>query len=112
MPSGTRETSALVNEQIENRRLRSLDIELEKITDEFELQIRRRDIAAAGLRRFEQLADSKFVSAIQVQQQQEAQIDQDARLKSLERNLNSSRKVRAATKSVSFSMQIQERTST
>lgn len=121
MPTGTKETAVLINEQIDNRRnalasqmqskdsfarmqkqaiesrLRSLDIELEKITDEIELQKRRRDIAATSLRRYEQLADSKFVSAIQVQQQQETLIDQDARLKSLERNLNSSRKDRAAS---------------
>ena len=121
LPSGTKETAVLINEQIENRlnalasqrqskdsfsrmqkqaiesRLRSLDVELEKIADEIELQKRRRDIAAASLRRYEQLADSKFVSAIQVQQQQEALIDQDARLKSLERNLNSSNKDRTAS---------------
>lgn len=119
--NGTKEVAALINEQIENRRtalaaqrqskesfarsqkqaiesrLRSLDIELEKIGDEIELQKRRQDMAAASLRRYEQLAESKFVSTIQVQQQQEALIDQDARLKSLERNLNSSRKDRAAS---------------
>jgi membrane fusion protein len=119
--NGTRDTAVLINEQIENRRgalasqrqskesfarlqkqaiesrLRSLDIELGKIKDEIDLQKRRRSIAAASLQRYERLADSKFVSASQVQQQQEALIDQDARLKSLERNLASARKDRAAS---------------
>lgn len=118
--NGIQDTTLLILEQIENRRaaltsqkqsmenlarlqkqtiesqLRSLDNELLKIEDEIALQQRRRDIAATTLQRYERLVESEFVSSIQVQQQQEALIDQDARLKSLERDLVRCRKDREA----------------
>lgn len=118
---GTREATALIGEQIENRRraldsrrqsresgarlekqainarVRSLDVEIGKIEDEIELQKRRRDIAAASLQRHQQLAANRFVSSAQVEQHQEALIDQEASLKSLERSLASARKDREAS---------------
>ncbi|BCB27652.1 secretion protein [Sulfurimicrobium lacus] len=119
--NGTKETAALISEQIENKRiafasqrqskesfarlqkqtiefrLRSQGIELENIEDEIALQKRRRDLAATSVQRYEKLVLNKFVSAIQVQQQQEILIDQDSKLKSLERTLTGIKKEQAAS---------------
>lgn len=78
-------------------RLRSQGIELENIEDEIALQKRRRDLAATSVQRYEKLVLNKFVSPIQVQQQQEILIDQDAKLKSLERTLTGIKKEQAAS---------------
>lgn len=90
----SKENYARVQKLTIESRLRSLDQELEELDDEIRLQKRRRDIAATSVRRYEELAASKFMSAMQVQQQHENLIDQDARLKSLERMLTGIRKDR------------------
>lgn len=118
---GPRETTTLVAEQIENRRhalssqrqalqsnarlqkqaiesrLRDSDLEIQKLEDEIDLQKRRQGIAAAALQRYEELAVRHFVSSNQVQQHQEALIDQEARLRSMERSLVGARKDRNAS---------------
>lgn len=107
--SGIGNTTVLVGRQIEARRaalinertarqgqaqahrqaildhLPTIDSELAKLDDEISLQSRRKEMADLNLKRYEGLANAKFVSPIQVQNQQEALIDQDARLRSLER---------------------------
>ena len=49
------------------------------------LQARRRDLAQRSVKRYEDLVASEFVSPVQVQNQQEMLIDQDGRLRTLER---------------------------
>lgn len=118
---GPRTTTTLVGEQIENRRhalsshrqtlqsnarlqkqaiesrMRSSYLEIRKLEDEVHLQERRREIAAAAVQRYEDLAIRKFVSLNQVQQHQEALIDQEVRLRSMERSLVGARKDRDAS---------------
>lgn len=77
-------------------RLRTLDGELAKLNDEVALQSRRRDLAARSVRRYEELVEAEFVSPIQVQSQQEALLDQDGRLRALERASLSLQRERAA----------------
>lgn len=66
-------------------RVAALDAEANQLKREIELQQSRLQLAKAGLARFQNLADSGFLSALQLQQKQEEQMDQDARLKALER---------------------------
>lgn len=91
------EASARLQKQAIESRLRGLNLEIGKMQDEIELQQRRRDIATASLRRYEELAARRFVSSIHVQQHEEALIDQDVRLRSLERSLLSAGKEREAS---------------
>ena len=72
-------------------------LEIQKLEDEIDLQKRRQGIAAAALQRYEELAVRHFVSSNQVQQHQEALIDQEARLRSMERSLVGARKDRNAS---------------
>jgi membrane fusion protein len=81
----TRVTQAEVRNHAIQDRLATLDNELVKLADEIALQVRRRDLAARSVTRYEDLVASNFVSPVQVQTQQESLIDQDARLRSLER---------------------------
>ena len=108
-PGQVGDTAALVSKQLDRRRegiaaerasrvsqadvrsraiqdrLLTLDSELAKLTDEIALQARRRDLAQRSVQRYEALVSSDFVSPVQLQTQQETLIDQDARLRSLER---------------------------
>lgn len=93
----SRESTASLQKATQSLRMRSLDIEIEKIEDEINLQQRRRDIAATSLKRYEQLEARQFVSSFQVQQHQETLLDHEARLKALERNLAAVRKDRDAS---------------
>lgn len=93
----SRESSASLQKAALSARLRSLDTEIGKVEDEVALQQRRRDIATANLQRYEQLEARQFVSSQQVQQYQDTLIEQEARLKALERNLASVRKDRQAS---------------
>ncbi|MBS7781235.1 biotin/lipoyl-binding protein [Acidovorax sp. CCYZU-2555] len=118
---GTRGVTSIIGEQIENRRqtlsaqqhalqnnarmqqqaiasrLRSLELEIQKFEDEVILQQQRRGMAALTLNQYEKLAADHFVSSSQVRLYQEALIDQDARLRSLERSRVSARKDRDAS---------------
>jgi membrane fusion protein len=67
-------------------RLSTLDSELEKLADEVVLQGQRKALAQRSVNRYEELASSNFVSPIQAQAQQESLLDQDARLRALERS--------------------------
>lgn len=80
-----RENQARMRREAMSDRLVTLDAELCKFDDEMVLQVRRRDLAAQSVRRYEKLTAAGFVSSIQAQQQQEALIDQDARLQALNR---------------------------
>lgn len=82
---GLREAQARVRSEALRDRLRNLDSELAKLDDEIALQERRKALAEQSVKRYEELAVARFVSPTQVQTQQEALIDQDGRLRSLER---------------------------
>ena len=84
--TSTRETQARVRGRSIEDRLLSLESELAKLDDEIALQARRRDLAEHSVKRYEVLVASNFVSSVQVQTQQEALIDQDSRLRALERS--------------------------
>ena len=81
----TRETQAQVRSRAIQDRMLNLDSELIKLDDEVALQVRRRELAQRSVKRYEDLVASNFVSPVQVQAQQEALIDQDGRLRALER---------------------------
>lgn len=81
----TRATQAELRNRAIQDRLVTLDNELVKLADEIVLQVRRRELAARTVTRYEDLVASNFVSPVQVQTQQESLIDQDSRLRSLER---------------------------
>lgn len=81
----TRETQAQVRVRSVQDRLASIGTELSKLDDELAVVHRRRQLAERTVQRFEELVASNFVSPIQVQTQQEALLDQDGRLRSLER---------------------------
>lgn len=66
-------------------RISSIDMELERLTAEIVLQQRRTKLAEANVKRYENLVQEKFVSPIQMQQQQESLIDQESKFQSLER---------------------------
>lgn len=66
-------------------RLSTLNSELAMLADEVALQSQRKQLAQRSLQRYEDLVKADFVSPVQVQAQQEGLIDQDARLRSLER---------------------------
>ena len=66
-------------------RLANIDNELAKLDDEVALQVRRRELAERSVKRYEELVASNFVSPIQAQTQQESLLDQDSRLRALER---------------------------
>ena len=80
-----RQTQAQVRRQSIQERLPTIDSELRKLDDEIALQARRKELAERSVKRYEELANSRFVSPVQVQNQQEALIDQDARFRALER---------------------------
>ena len=90
-----REGQSQVRRQSILDRLPTIDSELRKLDDEIALQGRRKELSERSVKRYEDLANSKFVSPVQVQTQQEALIDQDARLRSLERSKLTLRRERA-----------------
>lgn len=90
-----RESQAQARRQSIRDRLPTIDSELRKLDDEITLQGRRKELAERSVKRFEDLATSKFVSPVQVQNQQEALIDQDARFRALERAKLTLRRERA-----------------
>lgn len=90
-----RESQAQARRQSIRDRLPTLDNELRKLDDEIVLQGRRKELAEKSVKRFEDLATSMFVSPVQVQNQQEALIDQDARFRALERAKLTLRRERA-----------------
>jgi membrane fusion protein len=67
-------------------RLSTLDSELVKLTDEIALQGQRKELAQRSVKRYEELASLNFVSSVQAQTQHETLLDQDSRLRSLERS--------------------------
>ena len=90
-----RESQARIRRQSIMDRLPTIDSELRKLDDEIALQGQRKELAERSVKRYEDLATSKFVSPVQVQNQQEALIDQDARFRALERARLTLRRERA-----------------
>lgn len=80
-----RETQSQVHIRSVQDRLANIDNELAKLDDEVALQVRRRELAERSVKRYEELVASNFVSPIQAQTQQEGLLDQDSRLRALER---------------------------
>ena len=90
----TRETQAQVHIRSVQERVSSLDSELAKLDDEVALQGQRRELADRNVKRYEELVASNFVSPIQLQAHEEALLDQDSRLRALERTRLSLRRER------------------
>lgn len=80
-----REANVRTRQQALRQRLDGIDSELRKLDDEVALQARRKDLAEKSAKRYDDLVAAKFVSPVQAQTQQEALIDQEARLRLLER---------------------------
>ncbi|MEQ1638466.1 MAG: HlyD family efflux transporter periplasmic adaptor subunit [Methylococcales bacterium] len=80
-----RESQAQVHRQANRDRIANLNNELAKLSDEISLQGQRRELAEVNLKRYESLASSDYVTPVQVQDQKEIMIDQEGRLRSLER---------------------------
>lgn len=80
-----RETQSKVHIRSVQDRLANIDNELAKLDDEVALQVRRRELAEHSVKRYEELVTANFVSPIQAQTQQEGLLDQDSRLRALER---------------------------
>jgi membrane fusion protein len=91
----SRQSQAQVHRQAIFDRFPTIDSELAKLDDEISLQTRRKELAELNVKRYEDLVNAKFVSPVQVQTQQEALIDQDVRLSSLERAKLTLRRERA-----------------
>lgn len=111
-----REATAIIGDQIENRRRalssqrqalqhnariqqqairsrsRGMEQEINKLEDEVNLQSQRKSLAITTLHQYTELGVRGYVSSTQVRHYQEALIDQEARLRSLERGLLSARK--------------------
>jgi membrane fusion protein len=82
---GQQEIARLKSEALENR-ITSLGIELEKLDASRETQSQRVQAAEQSARRFAKLETRQFVAAIQLQQVQDAALDQRSRLQALERD--------------------------
>lgn len=66
-------------------RVRGLENELMKLSEEIDLETRRRNLALLNIQRYEDLVKANFMSPAQLQTQQDALLEQEAKLNSLER---------------------------
>jgi membrane fusion protein len=82
---GLRESQIRLQQQAVASRVAALDTEIRKLDDEIGTAQRRRALGAQQVTRLEQLAREGFVSATQVQTQQQDLLDQDARIQQLSR---------------------------
>jgi membrane fusion protein len=80
-----RESQIRLQQQAVASRVAALDAEIRKLDDEIATAQRRRALGAQQVSRLEQLAREGFVSATQVQTQQQDLLDQDARIQQLSR---------------------------
>ena len=78
-------SAAQVHRQAIFARLPIINSELARLDDEIALQGRRKELAEHKVKRYEDLVNAEFASPVELQTQQEALIDQGARLQSLAR---------------------------